>query len=57
MRAIERNQYAEYPDPQLVAEAHFALIERERRRREEAARHEALKLEDVLLHQPNDFAD
>ena len=43
--------------PKLVAKAHFALLERERRLREEAARREALKLEDLILQQPNDFAD
>jgi len=51
------NEYDGYPPPELIARAHLAAIERVRREREEKATRQKLELEEILLHQPNDFAD
>ena len=50
-------EYDGYPAPELVARAHLAAIERVRREREEKAKQQKLELEEILRHQPNDFAD
>ena len=51
------NAYDRYPEQQLIALAHRAVMERTRRDREEEAKRQILELEDIVLHQPNDFAD
>ena len=57
MKANDRNVYNGYPEPELIARAHLAAMERDRREREEAAMRQILELEEIVLHQPNDFAD
>lgn len=49
--------YAGQPTKDLVARAHLAAIERNRRERAEKARRQVLELERFLQHQPNGFAD
>ena len=51
------NEYDGYPAPELVARAHLAAIERARCEREEKAKRQKLELEEIIQHQPNDFAD
>jgi hypothetical protein len=51
------NEYDGYPAPELVARAQRAAFERVRREREEKAKRQKLELEEILRHQPNDFAD
>ena len=51
------NEYERYPEQELIALAHLAAMERERREREEEARRHIHELEEIVLHQPNDFAD
>jgi hypothetical protein len=51
------NEYDGYPAPELVAQAQRAAFERVRREREEKAKRQKLELEEILRHQPNDFAD
>ena len=51
------NEYDGYPEPKLIARAHLAAIERVRREREEKMKQQKLELEEIVLHQPNDFAD
>jgi hypothetical protein len=51
------NVYDGYPEPELIARAHLAAIERGRREREEESKRQILELEEIVLHQPNDFAD
>ena len=51
------NEYVRYAEQELVAMAHLAAMESARREREEEARRHILELEEILLHQPNDFAD
>ena len=51
------NEYDGYPAPELVARAQRAAFERVRREREEKAKQQKLELEEILRHQPNDFAD
>lgn len=51
------NVYDGYPEPELIARAHLAAIERGRREREEEAKRQILELEEIVLHQPNDVAD
>lgn len=57
MKVSDRQVYHGYPEPELIARAHLAARERERREREAAAVQQILELEDIVLHQPNDFAD
>jgi len=57
MNANDRNVYDGYPKPELIALAHLAAMENERREREEAEKRQILELEEIVLHQPNDFAD
>ena len=57
MKANDRKLYHGYPEPELIARAHLAAMERDRREREEAAMRQILELEEIVLHQPNDFAD
>ena len=57
MNASNQNIYDEYPKPELIEQAHLAAIAREKREREEAIRRQTHKLEEIILHQPNDFAD
>jgi hypothetical protein len=49
--------YDGYFKPELIAQAHLASMENERREREEAEKRQILELEEIALHQPNDFAD
>ena len=51
------NVYDGYPEPELIARAHLAAIERVRREREEKTKRQKLELEEIILHQPHDFAD
>ena len=51
------NEYDGYPEPKLIARAHCAAIERIRHECEEKARRQKLELEEIILHQPHDFAD
>lgn len=57
MNINDMNVYDGYPKPELIARAHLAAMERERREREEEIRRQVLELEEIVLHQPNDFAD
>jgi len=57
MNVNDRNVYDGDPKPELIARAHLAAIERDRREREETAKRQMLELEEMVLHQPNDFAD
>ena len=57
MNENDRNVYDGYPKPELIAQAHLAAMENERREREEAEKRQILELEEIALHQPNDFAD
>ena len=51
------NEYGRDPEQELLAMAHLAAMESARREREEAAKRHILELEEIVLHQPNDFAD
>jgi hypothetical protein len=51
------NEYDGYPAPELVARAQRVAFDRVRREREEKAKRQKLELEEILRHQPNDFAD
>ena len=57
MNVNDRNVYDGDPKPELIARAHLAAIERDRREREETAKRQILELEEMVLHQPNDFTD
>jgi hypothetical protein len=57
MNVNDRNVYDGDPKPELIARAHLAAIERDRREREETAKRQILELEEMVLHQLNDFAD
>ena len=57
MNPNDMHLYDGYPGPELLARAHLADIERVRREREAAERRQLLELEEIVLHQPNDFAD
>ena len=57
MNVNDRNVYDGDPKPELIARAHLAAIERDRREREETAKRQIIELEEMVLHQPNDFAD
>ena len=57
MNGNDGNVYDGYPKLELIAQAHLAAMENERREREEAEKHQILELEEIALHQPNDFAD
>lgn len=57
MKVNDRKVYHGYPEPELIARAHLAARERDRREREAAAVQQILELEEIVLHQPNDFAD
>jgi hypothetical protein len=57
MNASNPNVYDVYPKPELIEQAHLAAIAREKRERDEAIRRQTHKLEEIILHQPNDFAD
>jgi hypothetical protein len=57
MNASKPNVYDGYPKPELIEQAHLAAIAREKRERDEAIRRQTHKLEEIILHQPNDFAD
>jgi hypothetical protein len=57
MSANDEKLYDGYPTQELIARAHFAEIERNRREREEEAKRQILELEDIVLYQPNGFAD
>jgi hypothetical protein len=51
------NEYDRQLEQEMIATAHIAAMERARLEREAAARRHILELEEVILHQPNDFAD
>jgi len=51
------NEYDRQLEQEMIAAAHIAAMERARLEREAAARRHILELEEVILHQPNDFAD
>ena len=57
MNENDGNVYDGYPKPELIAQAHLAAMENERREREEAEKRQILELEEIALHQPKDFAD
>jgi hypothetical protein len=57
MNDNNQNLYDGYPRPELIEEAHLAAIAREKRERDEAIRRQTHRLEEIILHQPNDFAD
>jgi hypothetical protein len=57
MNASNANVYDGYPKQELIEQAHLAAIAREKRERDEATRRQIRKLEEIILHQPNDFAD
>ena len=57
MNGNDGNVYDGYPKPELIAQAHLAAMENQRREREEAEKCQILELEEIALHQPNDFAD
>jgi hypothetical protein len=57
MKINYMNEYDGYPAPELVARAQRAAFERVWREREEKAKRQKLELEEILRHQPNDFAD
>lgn len=57
MNGNDGNVYDGYSKPDLIAQAHLAAMENERRKREEAEKCQILELEEIALHQPNDFAD
>ena len=50
-------EYGRYPEQELIAMAHLAAMENARREREEEAKRHILELEEIVLYQPNDFAD
>jgi hypothetical protein len=51
------NEYVRYPEQEMIAMAHLASMERARREREEEAKRHIIELEEIVQHQPNDFAD
>ena len=51
------NEYDRYPEQELIAMAHLAAMERERREREEEAKRHIIELEEIVQYQPNDFSD
>jgi hypothetical protein len=51
------NEYNSYPEQELIAVAHLAAMERARREREDEARRHIIELEEIVQHQPSDFAD
>lgn len=57
MKYNDTKVYAVQPTKELIAQAHLAAIERNRRERAEKARRQVLELERFLQHQPNGFAD
>jgi hypothetical protein len=50
-------EYNRYPEQELIAVAHLAAMENARREREEEARRHIIEFEEIVQHQPNDFAD
>ena len=57
MNGNDGNVYDGYSKPELIAQAHLAAMENERREREEAEKRQILEREEIALYQPNDFAD
>jgi hypothetical protein len=57
MNDNNQNPYNGYPRPELIEQAHLAAIASEKRERDEAIRRQTHRLEEIILHQPNDFAD
>jgi len=57
MNVSYMNIYDGYQESELIERAHLAAIERALREREEEAKRQILELEEIVLHQPNDFAD
>jgi hypothetical protein len=57
MNDNNQNPYDGYPSPELIEQAHLAAIASEKRERDEAIRRQTHRLEEIILHQPNDFAD
>jgi|GEM_PF-1372501 len=57
MYVNDMNLYDGYLESELVERAHLAEIERALREREEEKKRQILELEEILQHQPNDFAD
>jgi ferritin-like metal-binding protein YciE len=53
----DMNLYDGYLESELIERAHLAEIERALREREEETKRQILELEEILQHQPNDFAD
>ena len=51
------NIYDGYLESELIERAHLAAIERALRECEEETKRQILELEEIVLHQPNDFAD
>ena len=51
------NEYVVFRQQELIAMAHLAAMERARREREEEAKRHIIELEEIVQHQPNDFAD
>ena len=51
------NIYDGYLESELIERAHLAEIERALREREEETKRQILELEEIVQHQPNDFAD
>ena len=51
------NEYVRYPEQELIAMAHLAAMEQARREREVEVQRHILELEEIVQHQPNDFAD
>ena len=45
------------PEQDLLATAHKAAVKKARREREETEKRHVHELEEIVLHQPNDFAD
>lgn len=57
MNLNDMHVYGGYPGPGLLARALLADRERGRREREAAENRQLLELGEIVLHQPNDFAD
>ena len=57
MKAKDMRSYDGYPEPAMIARAHLAETERVRHEREQAEKRQVHELEEIVLRQPNDFAD
>jgi hypothetical protein len=57
MKINYMNEYGGYPAPEVIARNQRAAIEHVRHKREEKEKRQRLELEEILQHQPNDFAD